>query len=437
MTDDRLTALQLLYSDGDAYNVDGTGQAAYAVGRASDGPALVRDGNGGIRGDRSGAPVASRLSSESLPGLVPIQSLRTHQESPVLGYGMNLRREPRVIEVTAGGVTHTLTFDLNCGGMVTSWDRAGTELLNSRNPMRGLQCQLDWTDFTVGEAVQHAAVQGGDRFSSDAGNVRGGHVLSFAESLPASGGRRVSVTLIPIEQDPRGEFSIPGVRADHGGTQRVGVWWRDMRMVVVYDICYLGKPDVHRVTVTVQTPFSVRSTQFDMALYVRAFCDVTALDNLVLWDGSTRTGISSGTSGVTGYQADLRGYMLDSARLVGDDESGTTSVKAAQGIVSAAAGTGNGDAAFGIGNVQDADAKTGARVLGDTPNGNAWRWMQRHGGTGTQNFIALAYGQFLSNRIHGGAERSWPADTAISTNAYLFTGTHATNEAAFARRNKA
>jgi hypothetical protein len=439
MHDDRYLRLQALYTAAGRYNVTGTGTLAYAVGLPGEGqPMVARDDFGVVPVSETvdaDAVLASVLSFGAVPGITNVASIAGFGKD--FGYGVDYQRGTRTVTHTVGGVTHVLTFNLSMGGMVQSWTRSGVELLNyNASGRRGLQATMHWTDAYVGELFQHTAVQGGDTYATGVTRQRGGIVTGFSETTTGSS-KTVVVDYIPIELDPDGRYSVPFVRADHFGGAHRPVYWTSTPMRLTIEIGNGGAADRHRILVEALPSWTVQTAATDATIHIQACFNTSVFTSLVTWDGSTRTEVSAATSGVDGYQADYRGYMMDSAKLVGDDEADDTSLIAEAGIVSAAAGDANSDVAVGFGNRLAFDAKTGNRTLGDAFTGNAWRWMQNHGdsdGPDEANFIGIGYGQFLSSRIHAtDVVRTIPRgrEQPIRSEVFMYTGTNATNEAAF------
>lgn len=358
----------------------------------------------------------SPLRRGDMPGLAAL-------EARDAGLGLRFDQGTRTVSCTAGGVTHTLTFDLDQGGMVTSWLRGAVELLAAPDGQRGLQGKVEWTDLHTGDWTRHSAVQGADL------NGVGGNCFGFYEQVNADGSVTVTVDYIPVEEDPAGTRGVPYVNSWHGGGV---VYWNTVPCQLRIDLCVGGQADVHEIKLDVMPNFEAVTVGHDVNAQVVLFANTAVYPNLLAWDGSTRTTMSQATSGVDYYQADFRGYMMDDTKLVGDEEADDTSLVGSAGFLSAAAGTGDSDLAVALGGVLGADPKTGARRLGDSPGGNAWRWMQNHGGADgptAPNFVAIGFGQCLSSRLQAAtALRTFGREAGPTVDATLLTGTNVTNE---------
>lgn len=361
-------------------------------------------------------PLGFGLEREALPNLEPIRQGRaepsvrgTHSTHTGLGLGHQI--EARTLQVGIG-VGEVVTFDLAAGGMISSWERAGVELLSvGTGTRRGIQAGATWTDDVAGELVRHNPVQGGDRFSSSATNRRGGIVVNSSIRSPSSGGTLAEFTVLPIEADPSGDLSIPFVRSDHGGNEAEPVWWLSDRFSLAFWFNYKGIAGLHRVQAGWIPGWSgdVRTGWFDAGFYVATHWNETLFSHLRAYDviGATDTVVSTGSAGVPGYQADGRRYLGTASQYRGDDEASFAASLIPSGF-GGMAFTGATDGDLGVfvgGRIPDGAPVAGERRLADPPRGNSHTWLQVRGGTADQNRLVIAPGTFLSNLIHANTDR--------------------------------
>lgn len=328
---------------------------------------------------------------------------------------------PVTFRVTNDGTEYLIGLDLVCGGMISSLQRGGVELLRGNPRTQGAQFGMVWTDLVQGEPVCRQIVQGGQVDREYGGVLLTLSTVNLGTSLV------VRVQYQAIIQAPDGRGSQPFVSTWHNPEGDMVVWRDGTTWTTEYVLNVGGTKDLHSMRTTLQNPTgsSYVSAHFDMAMYHSFVPNIAIMPNLRLYDGTTDTSISTGTSGVTGYQAANRRYMLDSVKLKGDNEADNTGLKAAAGIVSC---TGANDTAqaFGVGNTLSTEVKNATnRSLGDTPRGNAWTWLQ------DSSRILLAHGSFLSSRIHNAdaVRRLTIGDRPLSLTTYFVTGNNTQNKA--------
>lgn len=389
----------------------------------------------GLRNDppdpRSSSPLGYAWTPENAPpGAVSIeqnppsvstaqgsrgQGMGTHEESLGLGIPVHPRRRQQVI-VDAAGSRSTIMFNLEAGGMVESWlfedDLRSTEIVNHGNSFqRGFQAGMSWTDESSGELTCHHAVQGGDIFSSRELHRFGGVTKSFVVDSPASGGVRVRMSIMPLEADPVGMHTIPGVSTYHGGGVGRPVYWQGLEFNVTLWLHWRGLAGTHKIELEAVPGFELDTGWFDVELYYAMFLDATVFPLVrALRPDSTETVLSTGTLGDVGYQADWRRYTSIAAGWRGDDETvlHPTISPTAIGSISATGAADSDFAVSAISNHVDDSPNQGVRNFDGSPNGNGFSWTQgRNGeyGPDGSNAVVIAPGRFMSNRVHGNERR--------------------------------
>lgn len=246
----------------------------------------------------AGHPEASLLgyawknpTSDGLLDRLQQLSGRPDDIEPELGWahvrpvtGSNIHSQ--VQTVTQG--VNTLRFNLAAGGYLESWQVSGVEILNRGASWgRGMQQQFEWVDIGQGDLVRHCPSQAGSLYDSGI-RAQGSVVVSVTETSPASGGKQVTIVTEPLEYDPEGTLSVPGVRTDHGGSEAHPILWKGVRCTTTIWLEHEGTPGLHKVSTVWSMPFTASSAFFDTGLTAALFLD-TRFDELYAYDAQTDT----------------------------------------------------------------------------------------------------------------------------------------------------
>ncbi len=366
------------------------------------------------RQEAASAPVSARTLENSSPTV----DLRTSWSRGRTGKGiersLQLATADGLETITIVGATTTHTIKLNraAGGMIHSWrvekpsSSIDEDFINDGGGwMRGGQVGMEWVDDTTGEFTKNNPVQGGSYFSQSPQAVQEFQGSPLVEPIKIDG-NKVTVKFQPLEFDPAGFYSIPGLHTDHGGALNRPVLWRDIVITVEYWFNFNGVENLHRIRTIVDFPHDVVTAHFDVSLYTMLCVrpDIfTRLWYMNKGDGSEGL-ISSGASGNPNYQANYRRYMMNSVQIAGDEEtipSDTSLIDSLNGSILAAGATA-GDLAISIGGHLSEDVKT-AKVINDWPGGNGWSWLQNRGGSdgaAGSNVILLSHGAFATGKFH-------------------------------------
>jgi len=361
-----------------------------------------------------------KVAPSSARGLDPLSrehELRTHQPTGEIGVAWPRKTQITVdgdlLVVTVGATTtHTIYFNRSAGGAVQRWrvEKPSSSIdslfvNNGGGWTRGIQAGLEWVDDTTGELTKHNPVQGGSRFATSANDPQEFHGSPLVGDGP-DGGTIIKFVYQPLEFDPDGFYTIPGVHTDHGGGLVNPVLWRDIRMETELWINFRGTENLHRIRTNVTFPYDVDTCFFDTGFYhmmcVRPdqFTRVLAFDS----QSDTETVLSSGAVGNPNYQVELRRYMMNRVDIAGDDEaipSGASSIPSGDGGI-IAAGAGAGDFAVAMAGNLDLDFRA-VKTLNNWPAGNAWQWLQKRDGSSGEtgsNVIMLSHGAHSSGKIH-------------------------------------
>lgn len=447
-SDDRLLVCRGIYRDSDgSFGDNPSGVLRWIVGDSGSigGVPLVNGGRKLLRAPEliDTRPIGYGWNQHRPDGTVrikqPEQTVKD-LDYEYLGYGFEVDADSRVTVEVAGAADHVLRFAPNGGGMIDSWIRNGYELLN-RGPAgqelrRGIQAGLEWTDDVSGEFTRHLALQGGDLHT--AGGARGGRMLYLTEKHPEEGGVVVTTSCIPIELDPGGSLGIPFVKTWHGGKDNRPVYWRDLRLTVELWVNWQGIDDLHRFTVTVDGLPVVRSAFFDMALYLAGFFVPDDMKHLAVYDifNDAETFLSSGISGVPGYQDEWRRYLGGVTEFRGDDEGSTTATPTASDRVGVGYTDQSNYTAMWAQYLNPADSPLASpRDLASLPHGNGWSWLQNRVGTSGptgQQTACVAPGIYFSNRIHPQSTVRTMGPGSASFETYFVTGPWSTAKKACA-----
>ena len=328
--------------------------------------------------------VGYTLSSpgEALNAWSLLTSSRRDQEA-FLGYAYDAPRTNGAIHSAERVVSygdHVLKFNEAAGGYLHSWQVAGVEILNRGNTWgRGLQQQLEFVDVTRGRVVLHRPSQAGCLYNSGLGAL-GSIMVSLVESSPPQGGRMVTIETIPLELDPGGLQSLPGVSSDHGGDDVHPVLWTDVRVRTQLWLDYNGTPGLHRLATTWDTPFAVQSAWFDCAAQT-CLCLRGTFDQVVVRDHGL--GVSTDVSAAVDA-VDFRRWQVSTAGTFEDQPvpaSASTLVSGFGGVY--ARNTATDLTVFLAGRLHAIDAGAMDLSLADVPRGTQATYLtSRTGGTG-------------------------------------------------------
>lgn len=197
----------------------------------------------------------------------------------------------REIQVVGQLMTHDLSIDERTG-VIDSWKVTGNgqtdvELLNrGKGYHGGLQPWMDWTDaYREGELVRHQALFGGPFWTrSDVSSLPlwlGNPTVSSVvrrQSVPGKksdgsslGGLVEMVTIEisgqPMELDPDGTFSVPGLSSYHGGSRNRPAIWTGLRLTMELTLNAGGVEGLHHMVVKAVADFACEPVR-DLALWV-------------------------------------------------------------------------------------------------------------------------------------------------------------------------
>lgn len=330
----------------------------------------------------------------------------TKQDSvdPLLGYaylrpatGTDIHSQ--VQTVTVG--TNVLRFNLAAGGYLESWKVSGTEILNRADSWgRGHQEMLEWVDVVSGELRGHHAAAAASRFQTGVTAQGAIHVQTTIEA-PSLGGTKITVESIPIELDPDGSWSVPGVSTDHGGGENTPILWDGFRVATTYWINYQGTTNLHLIDTTWTLPFSVTSAFFDLgmtsALHLDGrFNEIYAYNALT----DTLTNVSVAVDAV-----DWRRWSVTNTTTFEDEQASPTSASTIASAFGGMIGRESGpDLAVGYGGRMHTVSGADPLDLASVPRGTNVTYMtNRTGATGYDGDQAVVLGLdgLLSGRWHG------------------------------------
>ena len=320
--------------------------------------------------------------------------------------------------------THTISLNAAAGGIIDTWHvekpsaSIDSQIINRyAGWTRSIQAGMTWVDPLAGELTRHNPVQGGNRFS-ESGNsaylAHGGYLTSAISRK----GNVIRSEFIPVEQDPDGYASVPGVTSNHYGSSTRPVIWRDMEWSQELHVNWKDHENLHLLRTTFHFPFDVTTYYFDLERY-HVFClDAGEFSQVQYYDALSDTAdvLSDGTVTDPNYVAEFRRYLMDSRVIWGDDEGATTaSVVPNKGGVAATGATGT-DMAVLIGNrLETCNFKSDPYAFEGLPRGNVLGWMQNRDdsdGQDEKNVVMLSHAAMLSGRFHGySAQRKVRAGT--------------------------
>lgn len=319
--------------------------------------------------------------------------------------------------------TNVVTLNLAAGGGIQSWTVGGSEILNrGARWSRGIAQQAEWADVATGRLVRHAAHAACSRYDSGVG-AQGAILLDVTEEAPPEGGRRVTITTIPIDFDPDGGLSIPGVQTDHGGSDRVMALWRDVRCVTELWLEYAGTAGLHRLRTTWTFPDPLVTYWLDAALSA-SVCLVTAFDEVQALDASTDT-LTDVTAAVDAV--DYRRFGVSRAGTFQDDvasPSSASTIASGHGAMIARQ-TGPDLAVALAARTAEAIGAGTDLVLPATNHGTWWSYLTNRTGTTGQDgaqVVCLGLDAGFTGRWHSHeSKRTLPA--SVQTTRWISIGT--------------
>jgi hypothetical protein len=331
--------------------------------------------------------------------------------------------------VTQG--VNTLRFNRAAGGYLESWKISGVEILNRANSWgRGLQQMAEWTDLGS-ELVCHRPSQAGSRFATSPG-AQGSLLISLTETARVEGGRQVTIVTIPLEWDPDGSASVPGISTDHGGQENSPVLWRDMRVTTSIWIDYMGQSGLHLIDTAWTVPFDTKTFFLDCGVESALFLD-TRFDVVYAYNAfsNTLTDVSAAVAAVN-----WRRWSVCDTKTFQDEQAAPSSATTiAQGWGAAAAREAATDLTVMLGGRMHLTSGAASLKASDFPRGtNVTYMVNRSGTTGYDGSQAVVLGHdiLLSGRWHGhDSERRLTSSGTLRHARFLAIGTLAATRAAF------
>lgn len=335
---------------------------------------------------------------------------------PPLTDDRNVHLETFVI--TGATTTHTITLNAAAGGIIDSWhvekpsDSLDDQIINRYNGWtRGVQAGLGWVDPVPGELTRHLAVQGGNRFSEEGFSVllaHGGYLTEpITRTEGGSGSTTLTASFLPIEQDPDGAASVPGVTSNHYGSSIAPVLWRDMGWTQTLTLNWKGVENLHELKTRFQIPFRIQTAFFDLERYHVVCLDAGVFAQVQSYDAidDDVNVLSDGTVTDPNYEAEFRRYLMNDKLIWGDDEGPTTASLIPKGGGVAATGATADDLAVMVGNrISRANYPSDASAFHGLTSGNVFGWMQNRDdsdGQDEKNVVMLSHAAMLTSRFHG------------------------------------
>lgn len=336
----------------------------------------------------------------------------------------------QVTTVTQG--VNTLRFNRAAGGYLESWKISGVEILNRGNSWgRGLQQMAEWADLNAGELVCHRPSQAGNRFATGPGAL-GSLMVSLTETARAEGGREVVVVTIPLEWDPDGFASVPGVSSDHGGQENSPVMWRDVRITTSIWIDYKGQSGLHLIDTTWSVPFDTRGFFLDCGVESALFLD-TRFDEVHAYNAfsNTLTNVTAAVAAVNWR----RWSVCDTKTFQDEQAAPSTASTIAQGWGASAAREAATDLTVMLGGRMHLTSGASSLEAASFPRGtNVTYMVNRTGTTGYDGSQAVVLGHdtLLSGRWHGhDSQRRLTSTGTLRHARFVAIGTLAATRAAF------
>ncbi len=449
--DDRTIRLKQVWAVGDAtapdLTVDPVLYAATPSGLKLGQHSYIVHGRG-MQADEVEAIVIGdeTLGYAAKNGVLPCGSVFATPKPPKREFGLAIPRYMNVsskhsptetVTVVGATTTHTLVFNKNAGGSLSSWtvNNAGAgfadQILNRYDSfVRTLQATAEWVDADSGELTKHQPMQGGDYYSlptlGDVATSPGSILKSFqVHPLDATGDRRIEVVSIPLDFDPDGAFGAPGLSTGHDGAKYNPVLWKNVRIGLTLTINYKGIENVHKVEAKVYLPSAIKTGFFDCGLYAPLYLDAGKFAQVRCYDAITavETTLSNGTLGAGDYyEAEYRPYFMNGSVIYEDNVgnvAGGTKITSGLGGV-AATGAADANLAVAMVSLLGGDAVTSLdSSVANIRTGNGWVWAQNRAGANGQdgaNCVYLAAPSLLTGRWHSHAQvRRIPAGWTTAT----------------------
>lgn len=368
-------------------------------------------------------------------GPLPTTAFDDDSGSVLLIPGGTKHATNKQVVVAGATTTHTLNVNLSGGGIIDSWTInnatfTNVQILNRYDSyMRGIQVAAAWTDAKIGELCQHSPRQGGNYWSQPTLSTSfagAGSPCIGAEVSSDNGGTLVEIVSVPLDMDPDGGYSMPGLRTHHNGARYHPAIWQDMRTRLRLWLNYKGVENLHRLDAHVYFPWEIRTAYFDAAVYATAFLDAAQFAQVWAYEpiGATSTQISNGVAGGTYFRDSYRTYHQSTSAVFENDigSIGSSFLPGGSGVVGAR-GASASDLAFATYAIDSLPPGT-TYDMGSIPGGTSFVWSQHRSGSSGRdgdNFVNIAHGNILTGRLHSHARTVRIPQGWVGSTRYLLT----------------